>query len=529
MSILLDKGGYLWIGSLHGGFSRYDGKNFIRFTEKEGLSNNSVKAICEDKSGNLWIGTDRGLNKLEKSKLELLNKAITVDSFSELMRSGSLFKTYINEGGFSHNTVGFGKTIHEAKDGTIWIGTEERLTVFHPGAETTDTLPPNIQLTGLALFNEQMPWQYLDKKTDTTIVLGNGMIVHGFNFDTISRWYGLPQNLSLAYNNNYLSFHFVGITLQSPEKVRYQFILEGLDKNWSAMTDRAEAHYGNLPHGKYIFKVKAMNGDGYWSKEFDYAFTIRPPWWNTWWAYTLFALLFIGVIYALFRYRLNKIRKQHEIKHKTAELEMQVLRAQMNPHFIFNSLNSINLFILENNKLQASEYLSKFSRLVRLIIINSQKSFISLEKELEALRLYLELESLRFEQRFTYTIIVDDSLDATLVKVPPLVIQPYAENSIWHGLMHKKDKGHLDVNLYQQNQVLYCKITDDGIGRKKAAEYRSKDITMSESMGMRITADRIALFKDQDQRHNYISVTDLILPDGSPGGTEVLLKIPFLL
>ena len=130
-------------------------------------------------------------------------------------------------------------------------------------------------------------------------------MVHDFHFDDVSKWYGIPEHLSLAYNNNYLTFQFLGITIQSPKKVKYKYKLEGLDENWSALTNRTEAPYGNLPHGKYTFKVKAMNGDGYWSKEFNYSFTIRPPWWRTWWAYTLFALVSVGIIHALFRYRLQ--------------------------------------------------------------------------------------------------------------------------------------------------------------------------------------------------------------------------------
>ena len=205
---------------------------------------------------------------------------------------------------------------------------------------------------------------------------------------------------------------------------------------------------------------------------------------------------------------------------------MQALRAQMNPHFIFNSLNSINMFILENNKLQASEYLSKFSRLVRLILQNSQESFIPLERELEALQLYLELESLRFDQKFEYKIAIAGNVDPTMLKVPPLIIQPYAENAIWHGLMHTKEKGHLEIELYQQKEILFCKITDDGIGRKRAAELKSKSASIHKSMGMRITADRIAML--QQQNKTSITITDLALPDGSPGGTEVLIKIPVI-
>ena len=215
-----------------------------------------------------------------------------------------------------------------------------------------------------------------------------------------------------------------------------------------------------------------------------------------------------------------------DLKQKETELEMQALRAQMNPHFIFNSLNSINMFILENNKLQASEYLSKFSRLVRLILQNSQQALIPLETELEALQLYLQLESLRFDQKFKYKIIVADNVDAAMLKVPPLIIQPYAENAIWHGLMHKKEKGNLQIELYQVGEVLLCKITDDGIGRKHAAELKSKSTLAHKSMGMRITADRIAMTHQNDQSGNSIKVQDLVLADGSAGGTEVLLKFP---
>ena len=203
---------------------------------------------------------------------------------------------------------------------------------------------------------------------------------------------------------------------------------------------------------------------------------------------------------------------------------MQALRSQMNPHFIFNSLNAINMFILENNKLQASDYLSKFSKLIRLILQNSQEAFIPLERELEALRLYLDLETLRFEQKFDYTITVDEEIPVS-VKVPPLLIQPYAENAVWHGLMHKKENGHLAIDLYMQEEILCCRIADDGIGRKKAAELKSKSASVNKSMGMRITASRIERLQ-KDQNDFSILVTDLVLPDGAPGGTEVLLKIP---
>jgi LytS/YehU family sensor histidine kinase len=226
--------------------------------------------------------------------------------------------------------------------------------------------------------------------------------------------------------------------------------------------------------------------------------------------------------------KLESERTKAELQQQTTELEMQALRAQMNPHFIFNSLNSINRFILQNNRKQASEYLTKFSRLVRLILQNSQSSLIPLESELEALQLYLELEALRFDHHFDYKITVEDDLDVSALKLPPLIIQPYAENAIWHGLMHKEEKGHLEIELFQRDDLLYCKITDDGIGRKRAVELKSKSASTHKSLGMRLTADRIAMLQQKKQLDDYITTTDLVLADGKAGGTEVLLKIPLL-
>ena len=223
--------------------------------------------------------------------------------------------------------------------------------------------------------------------------------------------------------------------------------------------------------------------------------------------------------------KLESERIKSELQQQATDLEMQALRAQMNPHFIFNSLNSINRFILQNNKAQASEYLTKFSKLVRLILQNSQVSLITLENELEALQLYLELEAVRFDDHFEFKIIVEDELNAAGLKVPPLIIQPYAENAIWHGLMHKEEKGHLQIELYEEENMLCCKITDDGVGRKKAVELKSKSASTHKSMGMQITANRITMLQ-KEKNSPTIKITDLILPDGTGGGTEVLIKIP---
>ena len=223
---------------------------------------------------------------------------------------------------------------------------------------------------------------------------------------------------------------------------------------------------------------------------------------------------------------LQNKRKQAELHQQAAELKMQTLRTQMNPHFIFNSLNSINRFILENNKPDSSRYLTKFSRLIRMILQNSQSSFISLKSEIESLELYLDMEAMRFDNHFTYKIMVSPDLNMSRLKLPPLIIQPYVENAVWHGLMHKEEKGELEIEVVQEANSLLIKITDNGIGRERAAGIASKSATKHKSMGLLITADRIAMIQSGNGNESAVIINDLVHADGSAAGTEVQIKIP---
>ena len=337
-SILEDKSGNLWFGT-YGGVSKYDGQSFTHFTEKEGLSNNVVLSILEDNSdshrnGNLWFGTRFGLSVLSKAKVFEINDKVKSGSINE---RDVFFKKYNYDDGF-YGVGCNGKSILQDKNGTIWIGANDRLTAFHSSGVEPDTIPPNIKLTSISLFNENIAWVNLTspqpspKERDqsnvakyTSYVLGNGVTVGDFEFDGISKWYGLPENLSLAYNNNYLTFNFIGITMMQPKKVKYQYKLEGLDENWSALTSRTEAPYGNLPQGNYTFKVKAMNSEGYWSSEFCYTFTIRPPWWKTWWFRTFIALLAITSFWYYIKSREKKLVAEKEKLEKTVEQRTEEL------------------------------------------------------------------------------------------------------------------------------------------------------------------------------------------------------------
>ncbi len=220
-------------------------------------------------------------------------------------------------------------------------------------------------------------------------------------------------------------------------------------------------------------------------------------------------------------------KSQAEFQQKVAELEMQALRAQMNPHFIFNCLNSINRFIFKNETKVASDYLTRFSRLIRMVLLHSQKKLVPLEDELEMLKLYLDMERLRFKNAFDYHITTTNAIENSSVFIPPLLLQPFCENAIWHGLMHKDGPGHLNIELNEDNGILNCIITDDGVGREKAEAFKSKSAEKEKSMGLKITTERLSLLNQGTTGGTFYEIEDIRNEQGDIAGTKVELKIRY--
>ena len=316
--IVEDRNNNIWFctGS---GVNKFDGKYFTWYTTEQGLSNNMTTNVLKDKNGNIWIVTIDGLNLLRA-------KAITSDTLEN--NQVSLFKKYAASEGFSSGGSIF-NSITQDSSGNIWIGATDKVTHYHPEGDLPDTIPPTIRLRNIALFNENINWHDAEKKKDSAIILNNGSRLEHFDFSGLTPWYNQPENLQLNYDNNYLSFQFIGITTYRPKEVRYQYFLEGLDKNWSNITDQPEATYNNLPHGKYTFKAKAVNSEGYWSKELNYSFIILPPWWKTWWAYLSYAVSFGVMIWMFTWYRSRQlkaenIRLEENVNKRTIELEQSL-------------------------------------------------------------------------------------------------------------------------------------------------------------------------------------------------------------
>jgi len=306
-------------------------------------------------------------------------------------------------------------------------------------------------------------------------------------------------------------------------------MLQGYDEAWVKADKSYSATYQNLPAQNYLFRVRVKDSEGNIAGTVSrFPFKIIPPFWLTWWFLLLCILLVVLVFWLLFRSRIQSLRKKAALHQQLAELEAKALRAQMNPHFIFNSLNAIQECIITEKTDTAFEYLSKFSRLLRLVLNNSERAFIPLSSELEMLHLYLSLETLRFRQCFTYRIDVDEGIDPEEVQVPSLLIQPYVENALWHGLRMKEGEKKLAIRFFLTARELNIEVEDNGIGRERAAQIKSQKLGADqfESKGTALSQQRIDILNRQYAAKAAISTIDL--RDGSfmPSGTRVVITLP---
>ncbi|MBW6460184.1 MAG: tetratricopeptide repeat protein [Bacteroidales bacterium] len=240
-------------------------------------------------------------------------------------------------------------------------------------------------------------------------------------------------------------------------------------------------------------------------------------------------LVLIIALLIIIRSRLKARQRIEAMNRKVSELHQTNLRQQMNPHFIFNTLNSIQYYVFQNDKISSNNYMTKFASLIRKTLENSRHTAITIQEELETLSLYLELESLRFKEKFEWRIDVDDEIDTLTYKMPTMLIQPYVENAITHGLMHKENgKGHLRIGLFLKNEQILCTIEDDGIGRARAIEIKQQKNGHHQSMGITITESRLRLVNELYGKKMKVQYTDLLDDSGNPAGTRVLINIPII-
>lgn len=478
----------LWAGSNGNGLIRLNKNNFQYklYTTDDGLPNNTVYAILPAR-GKFWCSSNKG-----------------IFLFDPLSHAVNSYTTMDGLPADEFNRMHYFKS----PDGSLAFGGTSGYVVFNPATMAIDDFNPAVVITDLKINNTGADY--------------------GVPGSPLTQPVNELKKLILPYWKNFLSFDFAAIEYNIPEKLHYRYMMQGLDKQWIEIGINNTAAYTSLPPGSYVLKVNSTNTTGKWSKNIKtIIIIIEPPFWHTWWFMIVWILSAILFLYFFIRRRVIRIRKEEQQKNRfdneVTMLEAQALRAQMNPHFIFNCLNSIKALIQEDRKQQAVVYLTTFSKLIRGQLSNSQQE-ITLYEELQTCTLYTQMESMRFGDKIDCHFIIADTADTQSVNVPPLFLQPIIENAIWHGILPMGAKGMVTVGVERKQGTLYCVIDDNGIGRRQAAETKSKINQTHQSKGMELVENRLRLYNMKKDRHASVEVVDKYDEQGKATGTQVIFK-----
>lgn len=457
-------------------FSGYGGWNIVSprgkiifsfFTDKYKVANDHIEGISEDNKGTIWFACAEGLNQYSFKT----DKVVRVASLDGLA-SDDL-------------TYGYFKL----KNDQLLLGT-------YFGSQQVDLN----KVTQSQLIN----------KLELTAIIKDGI-------------YQNPSANELIVNHDFtqIDLLFSALTFAEKAKIIYRYQFEG-EKKWHNLGANPKLSFIKLSPGSYTLKIEAGDNLGHWqAQSIRFFIKVKPPFYYRYWFIGLILLVLVAVGFVISRYFVGQEKIKGILKRQIKEMEMQTLRSQMNPHFVFNTLNSINSYIIQNQKEIASDYLTRFSKLMRNILDLSKHEAISLFKEIQTLQLYLELEALRLENKFDYSIIIDHTIEQDLVQIPPLIIQPFVENAIWHGIINKKMQGTIYIKIKKtgENQIEIC-VEDDGIGRRAASKLKIQQVH-HKSYGIDITINRLQLLDAQ----NSVAIIDLYDAQQNALGTKVLIKI----
>jgi hypothetical protein len=466
-----------WYATKGSGVIVKRGKDIISITENNGLSSNICRNLYLDGKGSAWVSTNNGISRIRMPKWG----EYSIDVYSS---DDGLPSNEINE------IVRTGNR--------IWAASNQGIVAFDVTKIFVNLSPPPVYITALEINSQRR---------------------------------ALKDTFRLRYLENYLKIDFTGLSYKRNSRLRYKYKLEGLDADWK-FTQAGTIQYTTLPPGNYRFLVYAVNNDGMSSpKPAALCFFISKPFWKEWWFLIFVSCLVLGISFRIGNYRVRQLKKEvaerEEVERKIADLKLVALRTQMNPHFIFNSINSIQLFILKNDTDAAHKHLSRFSKLIRQVLENSKHEYIPLSEEIQSLELYIELERLRFSSKFDFKIHTDPAIDTDTVLISPMLIQPYVENAIWHGLMHLKNRsGELNILLEKHDNLLKIIIDDNGVGRKNSMLFKKN--RTHKSIGLSINKERVDILNSLHNNSSLnITFIDKAGPEGESLGTRVEINLPY--
>jgi signal transduction histidine kinase len=444
---------------------------------KTGLSSDIVECLHVDESGLLWVGTRKGLNRVELDRKR--NVQIQVLTTFQGLPSNQI-------------------NVIDSHGNHVWVGTSK----------------------GLAHIYKQTKPETAGPRTDTEAFTP---VIQSLRVGQES--WPLTGELHFSYRQNDLVLQYTALDYLQRGKIRYRYRLNP-SFNWNYTLDRT-VNLAALAPGDYLFEVQAeiLSGSGsYWSSPSSLEFSVGWPFWAQAWFLGLVILALLGLLAGAWLINTRRLKNKAALERRMHELERSALQAQMNPHFIFNALNSVQGFIQKGDKRNATKYLSKFARLMRLTLTHSRAARISLEEELVALREYLDLERMRMGYRFDYHVEVGEEVDLFAISIPPMLIQPLLENSVKHGIGPLETQGRIDLILRSDEGFLNVVVRDNGIGIRKSLEKNKQDIGKEPSLGMNITQQRLALLGGNPGAESIV-VEELKDAQGQTIGAEARMKI----
>ncbi len=467
-----DNTGRLWIGTVSNGLMLVNKAQVVQhLSGNDKLKGNNVRAIyCNDSL--VWVATEKAFNIIHThtGNIEYLD-------WHDGLPNAEIRQIHVD-------------------DETVYLATNKGLITFPAAMQTVNSVQPDIQIKRLQVNDED---------------------------------YALRKTILLKHSRNKLIFYFGTKGFTHKHQYTYSYMMKGLDTAWTYTDNNTDfARFNAMPPGDYVFMVRAHNEDGAVSKEVaTISVSISKPFWAAWWFYTIAGLGLTGIVSAIFYFRIRAINKRNVLEQGIRSSQLSALKAQMNPHFVYNALNSIQDLVLQNDIRNANTYFSKFSTLMRKVLEASGKDKISLQEEVDVLELYLQLEKLRFGKLFEYSITTIGVADKDAMAIPAMAIQPFVENALKHGLLHKEGDKKLSIQfeLQQSDKQLVCTITDNGIGRKKASEINLRRAKTHNSFATQATQKRLELLNKYYQGKIKLQIIDLGT-EQQAAGTMVVLHLP---
>lgn len=452
------------MATLGAGIVFVSGDSVWNITREDGLISDMCNSVYVDDDDFIWVSTNKGLSRVS------LSDEITIVN-------------YTGKNGLLSNEVDDVVVM----DNLVWVKNDNGLSVFDKFLKNPVGTPPPIYIDQFRINNQ----------------------------DTI-----VKNGCTLNYKQNNIQIGFSALSFRSGGHILYKYRLLGSNPDWQ-YTYNTSLIYPKLPYGTYLFEVLGKDYKGEWSTTpASLKFTIKKPFWKLWWFTAAEILAIFSILWIILAAR----SKQTRLLRRSFESEQKALQAQLNPHFVFNAMASIQE-LLQSGKYKAAKLnLSNMANLLRRVLMNSRLTEISLEEEIDNLESYLRLEMLRFDNTLEWSITCSDDIDSSMTYIPPMLIQPFVENAIWHGLI-PKGEGKIQISFYIEQNKLCCLIEDNGIGREMSKQNRGK--YSHKPMGMKIVEERLELLNKNKKTSVTVEVIDKFNNQGEPEGTKVLIYFPY--